>query len=251
MNPKKVLALIALLLVVATFNAPHSASADVFRHLKIVSLQAFKYQGYQPLDVSVQITDEFGNPVSDADVVIANDQDPTALGQLQLKSMGKGTYTGCDIAYLDSQFGVALTAVASKTNWTGTTASVKSQPGNLCGDGAPQMIVTQISAAKPDGKGQALDIAIKLNDELGRAVVGANVMAEATDGTGAVVDVLLADRGNGLYTMCAAALFDTSGAGAIKIHARAYAPGFRAAEGYGSNTVGRICSTSTAPPPNS
>src|SRR4051812_35908643 len=128
MNPKKTLALIALLLVVAAFNAPHSASADIFRHLRIASLEAFKYQGYQPLDVTVQLTDEFGNPVSDADVIIAVNQDTSTL--VHLKSLGKGSYIGCDIDYLDGQSGVVVTAAASKAGMTGVTAGIKSQPGN-------------------------------------------------------------------------------------------------------------------------
>src|SRR5213592_3693184 len=165
MNPKKTLALIALLLIVAMFNAPHSASADMPGHLRIVSLEAFKYQGSQPLDVSVQVTNDFGIPVSDADVIVATNNDDSK--PIHLTSLGKGTYTGCDIAYLDG-LSVGVAVEASRAGMTGASASTTSKQGNLCGDGMPQMIVAQIAAAKPDGKSQPLDIAINLRDELGR-----------------------------------------------------------------------------------
>lgn len=246
MNPKKTVALIALLLMVAMFNAPHSASADIPGHLKIVSLQAFKYQGYQPLDVTAQVTDDFDNPISDANVVVRLSENSTQL--FNLKSQGKGLYTGCDIAYLDGASDVTVTAEASKAGMTGATLSANAEPGNLCGDGMPQMLVGQINAAKPDGKDQPLDIAVKLRDETGRAVVGANVAAEAIDSTGNHISVLLMDRGNGLYIACNAGLFSTTGAGAISVHVRAYGAGFRGTEGEALNTVGSLCS-GTAPRP--
>jgi hypothetical protein len=248
MNPKKIVALLALLPLVM-LTAPHIASADITgRQLRIASLQAFKYQGYQPLDVLVQVTDEYGTLVSDANVVAGYDTPTGPQGKL-LKSLGKGMYLGCDIDYLDGPAKmVVLTAAANKKGMKETSASARANVGNLCGAGEAQILVQQIQAAKPDGKGMPLSILVRIIDETGRPVLGAKVLARATD-FHSYVDAPLIERGDGYYVSCAFAFFDTKGEGAISIHVRAESPGLRNGSGDTRNVVGSLCTNVFPPPP--
>jgi hypothetical protein len=248
MNPKKIVAVLALLpvLVLAASYPAHPASADIIqRQLRIVSVQAFKFQGYQPLDVMVQITDEFEAPVSDANVDIA-----LPSGEdIRLKGLGKGTYLGCDVAYFDGPAkGVVVAASANKKGWKGAGATTRANVGNLCGAGEPQMIVQSIQAAKLDGKRQPLTINVRIVDEMGQPVVGAKVLARATD-FNTYRDGPLKDLGNGYYGSCAFGFFDTIGEGAISIHVRADLPGFRSGQSDARNSVGTLCNTPLPPPP--
>jgi hypothetical protein len=187
----------------------------------------------------VQITDEDDTSVSDADVAIAL---PSGV-DMPLKRMGKGTYIGCDIAYLDGPAKqVVVTASANKKGLKGASATTRANVGNLCGEGEPQMFVQGIKAAKLDGKGQPLTIQVRIIDEMGRPVAGAKVLARATD-FNTYFDGPLTDEGNGYYMSCALGKFDTTGAGAIALHVRTERPGFREGAIDARNIVGNLCTS--------
>lgn len=244
MNPKKIVAVLALLPILV-LTASHAASAgSIPRHLRIVSLQAFKFQGYQPLDVAVQVADDFDTPVPDAEVRIAlpNGSD------IRLESMGKGTYIGCDVAYLDGPAKqVVVSASANKKGWRGDGITTRANVGNLCGAGEPQMFVQDIRVAKFDGKNQPLTIKLRLVDEMGRSVKGAKVLVRATD-FNSYVEGPLQDDGDGYYSSCAFGYFDTTGEGAISVHVRADLPGFREAAIDSRNAVGTVCTSAVGTP---
>jgi hypothetical protein len=113
--------------------------------------------------------------------------------------------------------------------------------------GVPQLYVSKPEAAKPDGNKQPLDLSIKLTDGNGIPVVGAKVLARATDFE-TFVDATLTDMGNGSYATCAFGYFKGSGEGAVSIHVRAEKPGYTGGANDGSNTVGRLCPVSDTRP---
>jgi hypothetical protein len=109
-----------------------------------------------------------------------------------------------------------------------------------CAGGAPQLAVSAPKAAKPDGANQPLDLSIELTDGNGNPVLGAKVIARATD-FGTFVDAPLTDLGQGRYAACAFGTFNGAGAGAVRIHVRAEKPGYTPGASDGSNSVGRLC----------
>jgi hypothetical protein len=276
MNPKKMVVLIALLPLVM-LSMPHSASADISgRLLRITYLKAFKYTGFGPLDVVAQVTDEYGTLVSDATLVITYDR--ATRRDRVLKSSGKGLYVGCDIdGFLTFSNGMAVMATASRKGMEDASAKAQTVEGDLCGStsssaanvanvanvanianaagkgGAdqamPRLVPQKINAAKPDGK-TPLDISLVVTDQSGKPVTGAKVLVRATD-FNHHVDVTLVDRGNGIYSACAIGMFDTKGAGAIRIHVSAQRPGYQSSEADADNVVGALCSNVLpVPPPN-
>jgi hypothetical protein len=112
--------------------------------------------------------------------------------------------------------------------------------GQLCANCDLQLVVSVPKAAKPDGDKQPLDLSVQLTDENGNPVVGAKVIARATDFE-TFVDAPLTDLGNGRYAVCAFGTFNGVGAGAVRIHVRADKPGYRQGASDGSNSVGRLC----------
>src|SRR5215203_5372154 len=70
----------------------------------------------------------------------------------------------------------------------------------------PQLHISKLEAAKPDGEKQPLDLMVLLTDESGNHLEGAKVMARATD-FDTFVDAPLTDLGNGLYASCAFGYF--------------------------------------------
>src|SRR6266487_3509534 len=140
--------LVALPLALALMGT-RSAAADPVpsdRALRFDSVQAYKYEGYQPLDVVARVVDNKGDAVDDADVLVIL---PDGSVSFVLKSIGKGYYLGCDIAYVQGP--QVLAVVAKKKDWITAYINVKSQPGNRCGAGEPQLHVSEPVAAKPDG----------------------------------------------------------------------------------------------------
>ena len=112
----------------------------------------------------------------------------------------------------------------------------------------PQLYVSEPKAAKPDGKKQPLDLSVELTDESGNPVVGAKVLARATDFE-TYVDAYLTDMGNGNYSTCAFGYFNGWGEGAVSVHVRAEKAGYTSGASDGSNTVGRLCPLSDTRPP--
>jgi hypothetical protein len=118
---------------------------------------------------------------------------------------------------------------------------------NLYGGKELQLNVSKPKAAKPDGQKQPLDLSVELTGDGGNPIVGAKVLARATDFQ-TFVDAPLTDMGNGRYSACAFGYFNGSGEGALRIHIRADKPGYTSGAGDGSSYVGRICSVSGLEP---
>jgi hypothetical protein len=273
MNPKKMVVLIALLPLVM-LSVPHSASADIAgRHLRFTYMKAFKYQGYGPLDVIAQVTDEYGTLVSDATVVIGYGMPSNR--DIMLRSSGKGVYVGCDVtSFTSPASGLVVLATASRKGMQDASAKAQTGSGDLCSplganvenvagianaegatsaggaDGAaPRLVAQKINAAKLDGKGP-LDVSLVVTDQSGKPVTGAKVLVRATDFRNHV-DATLVDRGNGIYSACALGAFDTEGAGAIKVHVNVQRPGYQSTDADAGNVVGSLCTNVfPAPAPN-
>ncbi len=240
------LAVVALLpLLAQVTGSPVTGPDPIDTTLRFDKLAVYKYEGFQPYDVVARVVDGNGQPVDGADVKVVFAA--TGKTAIPLKSTGKGNYIGCDLEWIDAPSGdLTIRVVAQKRGMLTAEATVKDQPGNGCGAGEPQLYISKIDADKLNGSKKSLDVALRVTDERGLPVKGAEVMIRATDYHN-YVDARLADAGDGKYMACSLGSFDTSGAGQIVIHARASALGYREAEADSVNKVGTICSRQAPP----
>jgi hypothetical protein len=235
---KSFMVIIALLPVLGQLTTL-SESTPVDRQLRVSEISMYKYEGYQPYDVVARVLDGRGTPIDDAYVTIVS----TAAGRVGaiLRNTGRGYYVGCDLDWVNAPSGSLTTVVkVAQEGSKPTSATIHDHRGNYCGAGEPQIRPPRITAAKQDGDKKPLDIQVEVVDETGAPVPGAVVFTRATDFV-RYVDAPLEDIGHGKYLSCNFGQFNSKGAGAISIHVRASAKGYRPAENDGTNKVGRIC----------
>jgi hypothetical protein len=238
--------LAAVALIVAVLTATPAAATTVSDYpedaLQFGSVVAYRYEGDQPVDLFAEVLDAEGTPVEGAVVMVEISTSRSARPSLvQLEDQGGGLYRACDATYLE---GATETDIyeftASKDRMHPAFARVKSDRGNLCGKGEPQIHIASVQAAKLDGAGKPLSVIVDLVDDGGDPVAGADVIIQVTD-VRSQIEMRLSEASGGRYADCDVAYFDTMGAGQIGIMVYASADGYRSATAWTENAVGYLC----------
>jgi hypothetical protein len=239
------LAVVALSVAVLTATPAAATTVNDYPEeaLQFGSVAAYRYEGDQPVDLFAEVLDVEGSPVEGATVTVEIRTSRSAQPRLvHLEDKGSGLYTACDAAYLEGATDTDIYEfTASKDRMHPAFAKVKSDRGNLCGEGEPQIHIASVQAAKLDGAGKPLSVIVDLVDDGGNPVTGANVMIQVTD-LRTQIEIGLSEANGGRYADCDVARFDTAGAGQIGVMVYASAPGYRSATAWAENTVGYLCS---------
>jgi hypothetical protein len=245
--------LVAVALGVAALAATPAAAArvdgDAEGLLKFAYVGAYRYGGDQPVDLYAELIDEAGSPVKGATVTVdISTSRTTQPFKVHLEDQGSGVYMACDAAFLDGPPNAGLyTFQAEKEFMQPTEAMITSERDNLCGEGAPQIVVASAQVAKFDGKAP-LSVVVELVDDGGYPVTRADVLVQVT-GEREQIEKYLGETKDGRYGDCSVAVLDTTGPGQVEVMIYASAEGYRSAAAGAENTVGYLCTTPVQGPP--